>query len=120
MLKEIRSTLIMIGECFRMSLSNIRGAKVRSFLTVLGILIGVMAVITLITTVNGVTGSISDSFFSMGQWLSVPFVLMGAVLVVLSHKGKLNEGIYTAGYVPPKKKEKKKKKVAGSGRQAGI
>ena len=56
----------MIGECFRMSLSNIRGAKVRSFLTVLGILIGVMAVITLITTVNGVTGSISDSFLSMG------------------------------------------------------
>lgn len=53
---------------------------------------------------------LGDSFFSMGQWLSVPFVLMGAVLVVLSHKGKLNEGIYTAGYVPPKKKEKKKKK----------
>ena len=56
----------MVGECFRMSLSNIRGARVRSFLTVLGILIGVMAVITLITTVNGVTGSISDSFLSMG------------------------------------------------------
>ena len=66
MLKEIRSTLIMIGECFRMSLSNIRGARVRSFLTVLGILIGVMAVITLITTVNGVTGSLSESFLSMG------------------------------------------------------
>ena len=66
MLKTIRATVIMIGECFRMSLSNIRGAKVRSFLTVLGILIGVMAVITLITTVNGVTGSISDSFLSMG------------------------------------------------------
>ena len=66
MLKSFRGTLIMVGECFRMSLSNIRGAKVRSFLTVLGILIGVMAVITLITTVNGVTGSISDSFLSMG------------------------------------------------------
>lgn len=66
MLKGIRGTLVMIGECFRMSLSNIRGAKVRSFLTVLGILIGVMAVIALITTVNGVTGSISDSFLSMG------------------------------------------------------
>jgi len=66
MLKRFRGTLIMIGECFRMSLSNIRGAKVRSFLTVLGILIGVMAVITLITTVNGVTGSISESFLSMG------------------------------------------------------
>ena len=66
MLRTLKGTLVMIGECFRMSLSNIRGAKVRSFLTVLGILIGVMAVITLITTVNGVTGSISDSFLSMG------------------------------------------------------
>ena len=66
MLKGIRGSLIMIGECFRMSLGNIRGAKIRSFLTVLGILIGVMAVITLITTVNGVTGSISESFLSMG------------------------------------------------------
>ena len=66
MLRTVKATVIMIGECFRMSLSNIRGAKVRSFLTVLGILIGVMAVITLITTVNGVSGSISDSFSSMG------------------------------------------------------
>ncbi|MBQ8073231.1 MAG: ABC transporter permease [Clostridia bacterium] len=66
MLKTFKGTVIMIGECFRMSLSNIRGAKVRSFLTVLGILIGVMAVIALITTVNGVTGSISESFLSMG------------------------------------------------------
>ncbi len=66
MLKTVKATVIMIGECFRMSLSNIRGARVRSFLTVLGILIGVMAVITLITTVSGVTGSISESFLSMG------------------------------------------------------
>lgn len=66
MLRTAKATLIMIGECFRMSLSNIRGAKIRSFLTVLGILIGVMAVIALITTVNGVSGSISDSFSSMG------------------------------------------------------
>ena len=66
MLRRVKGTLIMIMECFRMSLSNIRSAKIRSFLTVLGILIGVMAVIALITTINGVTGSISDSFLSMG------------------------------------------------------
>ncbi len=64
--KRVKATFIMIGECIRMSLSNISGAKVRSFLTVLGIMIGVTAVIALITTVNGVTGTISDSFLSMG------------------------------------------------------
>ena len=66
MLKSIRSTLIMIGESFRMSLGNILGNRARSFLTVLGILIGVAAVIALITTVNGFSGSLSSSFSSMG------------------------------------------------------
>ena len=66
MLKSVKSTFIMIGECFRMSLANILGNRARSFLTVLGILIGVAAVIALITTVNGFSGSLSSSFSSMG------------------------------------------------------
>ena len=66
MLKSIRSSFVMIRECVRMSLSNIRSNRVRSFLTVLGILIGVTAVIALITTVSGVSGSLTSSFSSMG------------------------------------------------------
>ena len=66
MLKKIRGTLVMIGECVRMSLDNIRGNKVRSFLTLLGIMIGVTAVIALISTVSGVSGSLASSFNSMG------------------------------------------------------
>ena len=66
MLKAIVSVIVMLRECVIMSLENIRGNKVRSFLTVLGILIGVTAVIALITTVNGVSGSLSSSFSSMG------------------------------------------------------
>ena len=66
MLKKIRQTLVMLKECVTMSLDNIWGNKVRSFLTVLGILIGVTAVIALITTVNGVSGSLTSSFSSMG------------------------------------------------------
>ncbi|MBQ6682613.1 MAG: prolipoprotein diacylglyceryl transferase [Bacteroidales bacterium] len=31
----------------------------------------------------------------MGQWLSVPLIVAGIVIVVLSHKGILKEGIYT-------------------------
>ncbi|MBQ6256039.1 MAG: ABC transporter permease [Clostridia bacterium] len=59
-------SLIMIKECFGMSLSNIRSNKMRSFLTVLGILIGVSAVIALITTVSGFSGILSSSFLRMG------------------------------------------------------
>lgn len=66
MLKKIRAAAVMIRECIVMSLTNILNNRVRSFLTVLGILIGVAAVIALITTVSGVSGSLSDSFFSMG------------------------------------------------------
>ena len=66
MLKRFRSALVMVGECVRMSLDNIRGNKVRSFLTLLGIMIGITAVIALISTVSGVSGSIASSFADMG------------------------------------------------------
>ena len=66
MFKAIRKKLIMIRESTAMALDNIRSNKVRSFLTLLGIMIGVMAVITLISTVSGVSGTISSSFSSMG------------------------------------------------------
>ena len=66
MLKRIRSTFIMLRECVSMSVRNICSNRVRSFLTVLGILIGVTAVIALITTISGVSGSLSSSFTSMG------------------------------------------------------
>ena len=66
MLKKIRSVLVMLRECISMSVSNILGNRVRSFLTILGIMIGVTAVIALITTVSGVSGALSSSFSSMG------------------------------------------------------
>lgn len=66
MLKRIRATLNMLRESVAMSFSNIMGSRVRSFLTILGIMIGVMAVIALITTVQGVSGSLTSSFSSMG------------------------------------------------------
>ena len=66
MLKGIRKRWIMFRESTVMALDNIRSNKVRSFLTLLGIMIGVMAVITLITTVSGVSGTIASSFSSMG------------------------------------------------------
>ena len=66
MFESIKGGIIMLKECVSMSLSNIVSNRMRSFLTVLGIMIGVTAVIALITTVNGVSGSLSSSFTSMG------------------------------------------------------
>ena len=65
-LKKLRGTLLMLAECVRMSLSNIFSNRLRSFLTVLGILIGVTAVIALITTVSGFSAELTNSFTSLG------------------------------------------------------
>ena len=53
-------------QSFRMSLQNIRANKMRSFLTMLGIIIGVGAVISLITIVQGVTYYVMHQFSDLG------------------------------------------------------
>ena len=59
-------SIAMFSESVRMSLDNIRSNKMRSFLTVLGIIIGVMAVIALMTIVSAVTNTITEQFTAMG------------------------------------------------------
>lgn len=56
----------MIRQSMKMALQNIVGNKMRSFLTMLGIVIGVASVIGLITIVQSATGSIMSEFESLG------------------------------------------------------
>ena len=56
----------MIKESLKMSLKSITMNKMRSFLTMLGIIIGVMALVVLVSLVNGATNSIQDSINSLG------------------------------------------------------
>ena len=56
----------MFLESIRMSWENIIANKLRSFLTMLGIVIGVAAIIALITIVQGATSSITDQVTSLG------------------------------------------------------
>lgn len=56
----------MLRECMRMSWQNIRGNKMRTFLTMLGIIIGVTAIITLITTLEGATNEVTSQFTELG------------------------------------------------------
>lgn len=64
--KRFSAGLTMFIESVRMSVNNICHNRMRSFLTILGIMIGVTAVIALITTISAVSTTISDSFTSMG------------------------------------------------------
>ena len=56
----------MLLESIGMSVDNIRGNKLRSFLTTLGIIIGVAAIIALMTVVQGATDTMNAQFDAMG------------------------------------------------------
>ena len=56
----------MLMESIGMSMDNIRGNKLRSFLTTLGIIIGVAAIIALMTVVQGATDTMNEQFDAMG------------------------------------------------------
>ncbi len=56
----------MIRESIKMSWKNIIHNKMRSFLTILGIVIGVSSIIALVTIVEGVTGEMTNQFTGLG------------------------------------------------------
>ncbi len=55
-----------LAKTFAMALSSLKSNKMRSFLTMLGIIIGVAAVIILVSLMNGLTQEISDTFAEFG------------------------------------------------------
>ena len=57
---------MMFRESFRMSLKAVSANKMRTFLTMLGIIIGVMALVVLVSIVSGASESVTESINSMG------------------------------------------------------
>lgn len=55
-----------IWKCFTMALSSIVSNKLRSILTMLGIIIGITAVISLVSLMSGMTNEITDAFEEIG------------------------------------------------------
>lgn len=56
----------MIFQSMKMALKSIKTNKLRSFLTMLGIIIGVFALVVLVSMVSGATSSITDTISNMG------------------------------------------------------
>ena len=74
----------MIYETFREAFQNIWNNKFRTFLTMLGIIIGVTAVIVIVGLGNGLTQGIKSSFSSMGtNVLSVQIMGLGSRTVTV-------------------------------------
>lgn len=57
----------MIAQSLKMALKSILSNKLRSLLTMLGIIIGVVSLVVLVSLVNGATGSITDSINALGN-----------------------------------------------------
>jgi putative ABC transport system permease protein len=55
----------MLKDSIKMSWSNIINNKMRSFLTILGIIIGVASIIALITIVQGATNEVTKQVSSL-------------------------------------------------------
>lgn len=53
-------------QCFVLALKSLATSKIRALLTMLGIIIGVAAVIIIMSLGNGITGEVSDAFDSLG------------------------------------------------------
>ena len=51
----------------RMAIKSISGNKMRAFLTMLGIIIGVMALVILVSLVSGATGNVTDTIARLGS-----------------------------------------------------
>ena len=54
-------------QSIRMAIKSISGNKMRAFLTMLGIIIGVMALVILVSLVSGATGNVTDTIASLGS-----------------------------------------------------
>lgn len=55
-----------LSKCFQLAIGNIVSNKSRSVLTMLGIIIGIMSVITLVSLMNGITNEVEGLFDEMG------------------------------------------------------
>lgn len=64
---KLRKNIQSIILAFQMALRSISGNKFRAFLTMLGIIIGVMALVVLVSLVNGATGSMTDTISNLGS-----------------------------------------------------
>ncbi len=73
----------LISESLRLAFRSLRSNKLRTFLTLLGIIVGVTAVIAVVTIINGLDSTVASAFSAQG---STAFSVSKVPLVVTSRE----------------------------------
>jgi putative ABC transport system permease protein len=71
--------LMNFAEAIRIALQSLWANKLRSALTLLGVVIGVAAVIAVVTFVNGINGYVAEKIFNLGADVFIVFKVSPAV-----------------------------------------
>src|SRR5512146_1677471 len=66
-------------EALKIALQSLWANKLRSVLTLLGVVIGVAAVIAVVTFVNGINGYVGEKIFNLGADVFIVFKVSPAV-----------------------------------------
>jgi putative ABC transport system permease protein len=73
----------ILAEMFKIALSSLRANKLRTILTLLGIIVGVSAVIAVVTIINGLDQTVASTFSAQG---STVFTVSKRPLVITSRE----------------------------------
>ncbi|HUF03890.1 MAG TPA: ABC transporter permease [Aridibacter sp.] len=73
----------IVYESFRLAVGSLRANKLRTMLTLLGIIVGVTAVIAVVTIINGLDSTVADAFSAQG---STAFSVSKRPLVITSRE----------------------------------
>jgi len=66
MLKDAKSASVALGETMRMALDTLRAHKLRSFLTLLGVILAVATLVAVVSVVEGLNRYVSDRVANLG------------------------------------------------------
>lgn len=80
---KILAGLRIFVEMFRIAISSLRSSKLRTFLTLLGIIVGVSAVIAVVTIINGLDQTVASTFSAQG---STVFTVAKRPMVITSRE----------------------------------
>ncbi len=82
-LASVFSRVAVLWESFKNALASLRANKLRTILTLIGVIVGVSAVIAVVTIINGLEQTVSSTFSAQG---STAFTLTKRPLIIKSRE----------------------------------